>query len=281
MIRRGHAAPLIPDAEFELLTRLFENGLPPIEYGTVLMDESEAENGEIRTDVHAYLIHLEGDSIVLLESAGRVSCIRGDDLNVGRADELQVGDRLVIVKPEAREFIASRVLAARRDEERDSQPHQIIRQWQEELKHGMERLGLGCSEILRKIKARGSARATPSAIRQWVTGEILGPLDPQDIRRVGEVIESNWLSENWQRVWSALFVVRNGHRLLGRRITELIQKKAVLGSQDLASKDEKFLNEVGITIGALQDAVTVLSVEQIIPDAGMFPIDRIGRVVPA
>ena len=43
-----------------------------------------------------------------------------DQLPIAHSDSLEPGDRLIVVAPEAREFIASRVLSARRDEERDT-----------------------------------------------------------------------------------------------------------------------------------------------------------------
>jgi hypothetical protein len=172
------------------------------------------------------------------------------------------------------------VLSARRDEERDTPADRTIRRWQQELTTGIDSLGLSHTEVLRRIRELGSRRATSGVIRQWAAGEVLGPLDPQDIRRVGEVVGSEWLKENWRSVGAALFAVRNGHRVLGRRITQIIQK-AALGEHEVSTKDKDFLAQLGITMGRLQDAVTVLTVEQVSLDAGMVPVDRIGRVIPA
>ncbi len=279
--RRSRTATLATDPEFRMLMRMFEGELSAADYGTVLTDGDNEGNGELRTEVLASLVRLEGDSAVFLEGAGRVTCICGDDtIGCKRGDALEPGDRLIVVAPEAREFIASRVLSARRDEERDTQADRTIRQWHQELATGIDRLGLSHAEVLRRIRELGSRRATSGVIRQWAAGEVLGPLDPQDIRRVGEVVGSEWLKENWRSVGAALFAVRNGHRVLGRRITQVIQKTA-LGEHEVSEKDKDFLALLGITMGRLQDAVTVLTVEQISADAGMVPVDRIGRVIPA
>ena len=185
-----------------------------------------------------------------------------------------------MIAPEAREFIASRVLSARRDEERDTPADRTIRRWQQELATSIDGLGFSHSDVLRRIRELGSRRTTSGVIRQWAAGEVLGPLDPQDIRRVGEVVGSEWLRANWRLVGAALFAVRSGHRVLGRRITQIIQK-AALGEHEVSARDKDFLSQLGITMGRLQDAVTVLTVEQISADAGMVPVDHIGRVIPA
>jgi len=279
--KRTHTSTFATDAEFRMLMRIFEGELSAVDYGTVLTDGSDEGNGELRTEVLASLVRLEGDSAVFLEGAGWVTCIRGDDtIGCKRGDSLEPGDRLIVVAPEAREFIASRVLSARREEERDTPADRTIRQWQQELATGIDRLGLGHTDVLRRIQELGSRRTTSGVIRQWAAGEVLGPLDPQDIRRVGEVVSSEWLRANWQLVGAALFFVRNGHRVLGRRITQIIQK-AALGEHEISAKDRDFLAQLEITMGKLQDAVTVLTVEQVSADAVMVPVDRIGRVIPA
>jgi len=278
--RQTRTSTLTSDPDFRLLMRMFEGELPAGDYGIVLT-EGEESDGDLRTEVPASLVRLEGDSVVLLETSARVTYIRCDDTIVcGRADAVEPGDRLIVISPEARDFIASRVLSARREEERDKPADRIIRRWQEELSRSIDRLGIGHAEVLRRIRERGSRRTTSGVVRQWAAGEVLGPLDPQDIRRIAEVIDSEWLLKNWQAVGSALFAVRNGHRVLGRRTTQIIQR-AALGEHELSSKDETFLGQLGITMGRLQDAVTLLTVEQLTLDVGLVPIDRIGRVVPA
>ena len=279
--RKARTSTLATDAEFRILMRMFEGDLSALDYGTVLTDGSDEGNGELRTEVLASLVRLEGDSAVFLEGEGRVTCICGDDtIGCKRGDSLEPGDRLIVVAPEAREFIASRVLSARRDQERNTPADCTIRRWQQELATGIDRLELSHADVLRRIRELGSRRATSGVIRQWAAGEVLGPLDPQDIQRVGEVVGSEWLRANWQSVGAALFAVRNGHRVLGRRITQIIQR-AALGEHEISTKDRDFLAQLGITMGRLQDAVTVLTVEQISAEAGMVPVDRIGRVIPA
>jgi hypothetical protein len=279
--RRTRTSTLTTDAEFQFLMQIFEGELSAADYGTILTDADDTNDESVRTEVLASLVRLEGDNAVFLEGAARVTCICGDDsITSKRGDSLEAGDRLIVIAPEAREFIASRVLSARRNEERDSPADRTIRRWQQELATGIENVGLGHAEVLRRIRELGSRRTTSGVIRQWAAGQVLGPLDPQDIRRVAEVIESEWLIANWRSVGAALFAVRNGHRVLGRRITQIIRKAAV-GEHEVSVKDRDFLAQLGITMGRLQDAVTVLTVEQVSAEAGMVPVERIGRVISA
>ena len=154
-----------------------------------------------------------------------------------------------------------------------------IKKWQEELAEGIRRLEVPYSEVLRRIQELGSQRISPVVIGQWARGDVLGPLDAHDIRRTGEVVGSGWIVENWQRIGWALVVVRSGHRLLGRQITGIIQRAAV-GDYRLARQDEEFLEQIGITMGELQDAVTLIKIEAVSHDSRVVPIEQIGKVVP-
>ena len=275
----GRREALFPEAEFELLRRMFTQSSSVLERGTVLLDEPD-KSDLVLAEVPANLVRLEGDCAVLLEPSSRVSLVDGDGaIRTAHCSELFAGDRLIIINPEARESIAHRILRSRRDEEWDRDALKTIERWREELRSGVQRMGFTHNEVLARIQALGSERITPLVIGQWIRGDVLGPLDVGDIRRMGEALGSEWLTVNWQRVGLALIVVRSGHRLLGRQITKLIQQAAA-GDFRLNARDEDFLQQVGITMAQLQDSVTLLKVESVHPERVLAPVHQIGRVLP-
>jgi hypothetical protein len=258
---------------------MFTQGSSALDHGRVLLDEPD-KSDLVLTEVAANLVRLEGGCAVLLEPSSRVSYVDGDGaIRMGHCAELATGNRLIIINPDAREFIAHRILRSRREDEWDKEALKTIETWRVELESGVKRLRLTQGEVLARIQALGSERITPLVIGQWIRGDVLGPLDPVDIRRVGEVIDSEWLRSNWQRVGLALIVVRSGHRLLGRQITKLIHQAAA-GDFKLNLRDEEFLTQVGITMGELQDSVTLLKVEAVHPERVLAPVYQMGRVMP-
>jgi hypothetical protein len=279
--RRDRMPTLLSDSDFEMVMRMFNQGPHTIEHGMVLFDEPDIHpEKETVTEARAYLVRLEGESAVFLSAASRISYIETDDtITSGPVEVLEPGHRLIIVNPAARESIAHRILAAKQGEETDQTAGQLIRRWRQELSEGIERHSLTYGEVLRKIRELGSQRVDQTVIGQWARGDVLGPLDVRDIHRIGQTIDSDWLVQNWQQVGLALFMIRNGHRLLGRRITQIVQKAAV-GDYELTPKDEEFLRQIGITMGELQDAVTLLTVEAVSREAKIVPMDQIGKVIP-
>ncbi len=278
VVRHDQHAPMLADADFDIISRMFGAGTNGFGYETVLADD-EDQTGDTAAEVEAHLVHLEGKRAVLLAAHNRVTYIDHDDAVChGEVDSLEPGHRLIVVRPEARDFIADRILSTRRLEETGSAARKLITSWQEELRNGIDRLNLSYAETLRRIQALGSQRCTTAVVQQWVDGEVLGPLDPRDLQRLAEVVKSRWLAENWQKVAFALTVLRSGHRRLGHRITRIIQSAAV-GEHDLSHEDEEFLGNIGISFGQLQDAVFVLEVEGKSQETRMVPSHQLGTVV--
>ena len=159
--RREPNSTLSPDVDFQLVLRTFEEPTRTPACGMVLLDDaSDGDAENLAPEVLAHLVTLEGNLAVFLEPGSRVTFIRnGNVISAGRADFLEPGHQLISISPEAREFIAHRVISAKRAEERENVPSQIIKQWQRELTIGVERRGLMQSELLRRC--RGSVRYAP------------------------------------------------------------------------------------------------------------------------
>jgi hypothetical protein len=277
--RRDSMSTLFTDDDFEMVKRMFN--VSTIEEGTVLFDESDSDaEKDIATETPAYLVRLENQSAVFLDAARRVSYARFDDtIATGPVGILEPGHRLIIVNPTARESIGYRIFAAKSGEESDQVDTLMIERWRLELATGIQSLGLTHNEILQRIQDLGSKRISSLVIGQWKSGVVLGPLDTRDIYRIGQAINSDWLMQNWQRVGLALLMVRSGHRLLGRQITRIIQRAAV-GDYELSRRDEEFLQQIGITIGELHDAVSLLGVQAVSSETVVIPTDQVGKIIP-
>ncbi|MGQ4809361.1 hypothetical protein NKDENANG_02777 [Candidatus Entotheonellaceae bacterium PAL068K] len=280
--RRDRTPTLLSDADFEMAMRLFnQRSRTSVEHGMILFDETDLHAGKAsETEAEAYLVQLEGKNAVFLGVASRLSYVETDDtITTGPVDALEPGHRLIIINPDARESIAHRILAAKQEKETGQTEGQLIKRWQQELSRGIERHGLTYGEVLHRIRERGSQRVDQAVVGQWVRGDVLGPLDIRDIYRIGQAIGSDWLIQNWRHVGVALLMVRSGHRMLGRQITRILHRAAV-GDYKLAPQDEEFLWQLGITMGELQDAVTLLTVEAVSRRGKVVRIDQIGKVIP-
>lgn len=151
-----------------------------------------------------------------------------------------------------------------------------IVKWREELRLGRDRCGLTYEALLEKLRSRGSRLSDAAAIGSWARGDVLGPLDPKDVLRIGQITSSAWLVAHAEEVGVALLLLRKGHRLLGRQMTRLIERAAV-GDMNVSQEDRTFLEGLGITMAVLEDAVELLEVE-LVSAEGLVDVEKIGQV---
>lgn len=278
-IRRSQLPTLFSDADFELVTGVFGKTSSLRDYDIVLGSDDGLEIDGTDTEVNAILVRLEGGRAVFLVADARTTYVDHDDeVATASVRVLEPGHRLIVIRPESREFIVAKIMDARRSQEANTPARLIVARWHQELNDGIAGNNLSYAELLKRIRAQGSDRLTPGVIRQWAAAEVLGPLDPQDLRRIADAIDSAWLRTNWKQVAASLTFLRTDHRLVGQRITKIIQRAAV-GDAELTGPDEELLSQIGVSYGQLQDAVTVVCVESVSPEPRPIPGSRIGLII--
>lgn len=107
----------------------------------------------------------------------------------------------------------------------DMKPHlENIELWHRELRTGYRkyRSWLPYSEILRRIRQLGSSIQATETVRNWVKADVMGPDDPEDVRRMGEVLGSEVLKNNWRAVARSLETIRRLHRVVATELNEVI-----------------------------------------------------------
>lgn len=279
---------LFSDSDFDLVQRLFEQGPRALRRASVLLDDIEAPDHENAHEVDALLIWLHGDLAVLLDANHRLPYVAHDHrVTSGTPADLEPGHALIIIDQAARESLKQSIVT-RRKSELPAQLRDLLTRWKQELREGRWRLGLTQVQLLERIQTLGSQRLAPGVIGQWErdpTDEeidqatVLGPLDPIDLQRIGQIVKSSWLQEHWQEVGRALLLIRDKQRRRGRQLTELLQRAAI-GDDKLTPQDNELLERHGITPGRLKDAVTLITVKHTTTEPRRVPIAQLGELIP-
>jgi len=123
---------------------------------------------------------------------------------------------------------------------------------------------------LRKLQARGCQRETPQTVRSWVTGQVRGPLDLEDIRRIGEVFEDEALIQEWKEIGKALRRIWGLHIALARKLNRVIVQAGLRGQRPDAA-EECIDQELNLYLDDFRDSVTVHRVTAISPETTPVP----------
>ena len=155
----------------------------------------------------------------------------------------------------------------------------LIRRWQQDLElayrrwrlHGVRNL----DELLLQMQRRGSTLTHPMTLRGWLSGNILCPEDPNDLRRLAEILEMSFVISHHQKIYQAAKRLRGLHRVLARRLNSWLEEQA---SGSVKAKDDDVLDtELGITFGDFRNSLLILQVQEVQPIMGLFLRSSLGR----
>jgi len=225
----------------------------------------------------AVRVELEGGRWALFRLDGTVARWRAHSNVVDEAhpvSRLQVGDQLVFVDGDGHKHLMEKVLEVAEAIPALAVAAAWVAHWREVLYAAWQSAG-SYVELTRGLEAHGCT-VQAQTVRLWVIGMTLGPDDPEDIRRLGELREDSALRDHHLDVDGALRVLRGAHVRLGQRVARLARRVGP-GASNEPDPDAYLDERSGLTAADFAHAVEVLTVRGIAP-AGVVPASVLGRL---
>ncbi len=138
----------------------------------------------------------------------------------------------------------------------------MLKKWKEEFYLGFtiwkeDKFNHNLSDFLLILQNKGSEINTELTVNNWVNGYVMRPHDPEDLRRIGEIIKSKFLIENYKSVANAASRIVGIHISLSRKLNTWMEEK----SKDFHRDDMELIDEeLGLTFGDLRSSIKVLKV---------------------
>jgi hypothetical protein len=192
---------------------------------------------------------------------------------------LKPNDRVIAIPEQRRQSLYDLILSRVHGHPTIELHLALIRRWQQDLELAYRRRWLhgvrDLDELLRQMQCRGSQLTHPMTLRGWLSGNILCPEDPEDLRRLAEVLEMSFVVSHHQRIYQAAKRLRGLHRVLARRLNSWLEEQA---SGSVKAKDDDVLDaELGITFGDFHNSLLILRVQEVQPIMGLFLRSSLGR----
>ncbi len=111
-------------------------------------------------------------------------------------------------------------------------------------------------------------------VRLWVVGATIGPIDPLDVKRVGQALEDVALRDHHEAVYAGIEAFRRAHAELMKRLGALAVR---VGPTAHIRPDQVIDERSGLTAADFQGCVEILRVRAVAP-AGVMPLAAIGRL---
>ncbi len=193
-----------------------------------------------------------------------------------RADGLRPEDVVIFVDGDQRRQLYEAILERIEHHPAMGATYILVHYWQQAVREGFFRSRMTYEEFLQKLRLRGSRMQTTQGIRCWVTGEVLGPNDGEDIRRVGEIFNDGALIQEWKNIDRSLRRIRGLHISLARKLNRIIVQAGLKGQYPDAS-EECIDPELKLYVDDFRDSVTLHRVVTISQDTILVPYVFTGR----
>jgi len=204
---------------------------------------------------------------------------KGQQIDKRYIRALKPSDRVIAIPEQRRQSLYDLILSRVHGHPTIELHLALIRRWQQDLElayrrwrlHGVRNL----DELLWQMQRRGSQLTHPMTLRGWLSGNILCPEDPDDLRRLAEILEMSFVVSHHQRIYQAAKRLRGLHRVLARRLNSWLEEQA---SGSIKAKDGDVLDaELGITFGDFRNSLLILRVQEVQPIMGLFLRSSLGR----
>lgn len=240
--------------------------------------EAAASGGPRPQFASAIRVTFEDSTWVLLDSGSTVT--RYDSVTLRAKAGFDVmkiapGEEIVFLDDDARKDVLTKVI-----EVAGQVPHLAVaatwaNYWRKALLRGKQLFGT-YTAFAEELWRAGCERQVQS-VRFWVVGDVIGPRDEEDIRRVGEVIKDVVLRDHWQDVAKGVAAFRKAHTELTKRVGTLAIRYGAGAATGGLRRDELIDERTGFTAGDFSDCVEIRRVRSVTPQ-GVVPVSMLGRL---
>lgn len=230
---------------------------------------------------HGWHVHFAPDDKINVVQDGRL------DLRYVRA--LRVGERVLLIHGQQRQNLYDLIISRVHRHPSIELHLAMIRRWQEDLRVAYqrwqahapdtaERLKHGPRDVeglLRRMQALGCERVSTLTLSFWLRGDILCPLDPNDLRRVAEVLDMGFVRQYHGRIVQAAERLRGLHRGLSIKLNHWLEAQAT--GTIHRSDDDVIDADLGLTFGDMRNSLLVLRILGIQNVPGPFLRSNLSR----
>lgn len=245
----------------------------------------EDTGGSSRGSVEAVRIELSGGVHIFEKPDGRVWVY--DEQQTGKrrrtrksARALEQGDTVLITEQESRRDLFEHIVEKIRSEVPEFKRYsKMLEFWRSNLERTVNEEDLNPRQIEYALQEYADEHDEPEvtrtyhAVRDWITGDGIGPSDARVIKALGEIYDIDIYKEMASEIEASLDEIRNLHRQVGRQL-----EKIVFDAGSGESSDEWLFEELNIRVGDIQDAVEYRSVESVSEDTIEVDSYDLGRL---
>jgi hypothetical protein len=269
-----------PDDPVEEIARLFQSDIDN-ESDPGIIDETkdEAASQEEEWCETAIEIQFQNGTHILLAGDEKVNLVRGFQVEERYVRSLKAQDKIVLVSTQHRQNLYELIISRLHGHPSMMLHLSLIRRWQGDLVQAYEkwsRTGGSIEALLRQIIEKGSSITSTAAVRSWLQGLILCPLDEEDLKRLADTLFMDFVAQNYRSIGKAASRLRGLHRGFSNRINRWLEQQA--SGIESNSDDELIDEELDLTFGDLKSSLMLLTIRGVNTIRGPFLRSSLGKL---
>lgn len=258
--------PNDPAVEIAKLLKFDEDAFDDAPFFSESSYEDRAVESETWCD-KAVKVHFENGSSVTYPYDEMINVIKpgqfkSDERYVG---SLQRGDRVVLIHGQRRQSFYALIISRVHQHPSMMLGLALIERWRADFVNAYQRWrGRGTSnldDLLRRLNDKGSSLTSTAALRSWLQGQILCPQDGEDLRRLADVLNMDYVSQHYRKIERAASRLRGLHRGLSNKLNRWLEQQAA--GTDTGNDDDVIDQELGLTFGDLRSSLLLLHVKKV------------------
>jgi hypothetical protein len=194
---------------------------------------------------------------------------------------LKKGDSVLIIPRQRRQSLYGLIISRVHQHPAIELHLALLKRWHDELRSGFYRWSRngrwGLDTLLVEMRDKGSQLTSPLAIRFWLDGITLSPLDPRDLLRIAEILDLQFVKERHKQIDAAASRIRGLHRSLSLRLNRWLEEQA-RGTSSQSQDAEMIDSTLGLTFGDIRSSLVVSSITSVQEVHGSFLENSLGLI---
>jgi hypothetical protein len=284
-----------PDDLLNEVSRIFQAGEDTEEDELVPADQVEGAAGleGIKSDEiwcpEAIRVQFEQGWFAYFAPDDVINVISDGSIDQRYVRSLSSGTRVLLIHGQERQSLYDLVISRVHKHPSIELHLAMIRRWQDDFRVAFRQWGktsednpefYECGDrdvngLLQRLRKKGSQLTCATTLSFWLNGYVLCPLDPDDLIRLAEVVDIEFVKQYHRRIEQAANRLRALHRSLSLRLNRWLEDHAT-GSTN--RNDEEVIDaELGLTFGDIRNSLLVLRVLELKREEGLFLRSELGR----
>ena len=269
-----------PRSDIEEIAYLFSNKDDEVDRDVFFETEDETDNRDAVVE-NALEVRFVDGWVGTFESSAKVNVVRhtpqGNKIEACYVKALRKGDCVLYIYGQKRQSLYDLVLSRIHGHPTIEIHLVMIRQWQNEVRKAFIKWlqnGKSINDLYFVMKEKGTHLESSLALKYWIAGYTLRPRDPEDLKRIADILGMSFTQEHYRRIHAAGARIHGLHISLSRRLNSWIQSGAV--REDI--QNDIIDEATGLSFTDIRDSLILLEVESIIEKRGLFDRSHLNKI---